>query len=226
MPDNEAASLPPAPAVAEPEPAPTMPPEVPVLDSSAWREYRGQPGKATHNSTHIAVIADAAGVERRCFVKLAPDPSTPTLLCEAMGWVLAGHAGVRRAEFVAIVLVDKKRLAASQTLPPECMAAGDLIPAWCSSAISGQPVNANQKPAPKPPGSQFHFDYKTFLNAADSRKIAAFDLWSGLRDRNLGNVIRLAAGGYASIDHETLLHDLLWESSPFLLNSLTSRSFR
>ena len=182
MPDNEPASLPPA--MAESESASSMPPEVPVLDSSAWREYRGKPGKATHNSTHLAVIADATGVERRCFVKLAPDPTLPTLLCEALGWVLAGHSGLRRADFVAIVFVDKERLAKSEFLSPACEAApGHLIPAWCSSAIPGQPVNANQRPAPKPPGSQFYFDYKAFLNAADSRKIAAFDIWAGIREK-------------------------------------------
>lgn len=220
MPDNEAASLPPAPTPAEPEPARLMPPDVPVLDSSAWREYRGRPGKTTHNSTHIAVIADGTGVLRRCFVKLAPDPGLPTLLCEAMGWVLAGHAGLRRADFAGIVLIDKERLAKSEELPPACFAvAGDMIPAWCSSAIPGQTVNANQK-AEKKPGAQFYIDYKNFLNAADSRKIAAFDVWTGLQDRNLGNVIRHASGGYASIDHETLLHDILWEHSPFHLRSL------
>lgn len=218
MPDNEAASVPPAPALAEQKPTREMPPEVPVLDSSAWREYRGQPGKATHNSNHIALIADGAGVLRRCFVKLAPNPDKPTLLCEALGWVLAGHAGLRRADFAAIVLIDKKRLAECQTLPDECLAAGDLIPAWCSSAIPGQTVNAHQRPHPKPAGPQFQIDYKAFINTADARKIAAFDLWTGLQDRNLGNVIRLPAGGYASIDHETLLHDVLWAASPFLLN--------
>jgi len=222
MPDNEAASLPPAPAMAEQKPAREMPPDVPVLDSSAWREYRGQPGKATHNSNHIAVIADGAGVLRRCFVKLAPNPKKPTLLCEALGWVLAGHAGLRRADFVAIVLVDKKRLAECQPLPDECLAAGDLIPAWCSSAIPGQPVNTHQRRPPKPAGPQFHLDYKAFMNTADARKIAAFDLWTDLRDRNLGNVIRMPTGGYASIDHETLLDDVLWTTSPFLVNSITN----
>lgn len=220
MPDNEAASLPPAPATAAPAPASFMPPEVPVLDSSAWREYRGQPGKSTLNSNHIAVIADPAGVLRRCFVKLAPDPSLPTLLCEALGWVLAGHAGLRRADFAAIVLIDKERLAKCQELPDECLDdPSDMIPAWCSSAIPGQTVNANQKTVEKP-GAQFLFDYKNFLNAADSRKIAAFDIWTGLQDRNMGNVIRHASGGYASIDHESLLHDILWGDSPFGLRSL------
>lgn len=226
MPDNEAASLPPVPATATPAPASFMPPEVPVLDSSAWREYRGQPGKTTHNSNHVAVIADQAGVLRRCFVKLAPDPTLPTLLCEALGWVLAGHAGLRRADFAAIVLIDKERLAKSQELQQACLAApGDMIPAWCSSAIPGQTVNANLKTQQKP-GAQFHIDYKTFLNAADSRKIAAFDFWTGLQDRNMGNVIRHASGGYASIDHETLLHDILWGHSPFQPHNLTAWAAR
>lgn len=48
------------------------------------------------------------------------------------------------------------------------------------------------------------------LRSQDARKIAAFDQWTDLRDRNFGNVIRAVEGGYVAIDHETLLHDLLW----------------
>lgn len=201
-----------------------MPVEVPMLDESAWREYRGQPGRATANSTHIAVVADETGVERLCFVKLAPDLNKPTLLCEALGWVLAGHAGVRRASFAAIILVDKVKLAKSQELTFECSSfPGDFIPAWCSEAIPGNSVLSSAKSATKP-GMQFIVEHKTFLNSADARKMAAFDQWTGLRDRNMGNVIRLKAGGYASIDHETVLHDTLWGTSDFNHHCLVKRA--
>lgn len=96
MPDTQSAAPPPATAIETSAPVHAFPVEVPMLDASAWREYRGQPGKATANSTHIAV-ADDAGVERICFVKLAPRLDKPTLLCEALGWVLAGHAWLRRS---------------------------------------------------------------------------------------------------------------------------------
>lgn len=220
MQDAQAATPPPASAVAPAPPHPALPVEVPMLDASAWREYRGQPGKVTANSTHIALVADDAGVERICFVKLTPLLDKPTLLCEALGWVLAGHAGLRRSEFGAIILVDKARLAQSQPLTIECAAfEGDFIPAWCSEAIPGNSVLSHAK-LPSKPGMQFITEHKTFLNSNDARKFAAFDQWTGLRDRNMGNVIRHKAGGYASIDHETMLHEILWVSSSFNHNCL------
>lgn len=220
MPDAHAADTPPARAVAASAPMPPLPEEVPMLDASAWREYRGQPGKATANSMHIAVVADELGVERICFVKLTPNVDKPTLLCEALGWVLAGHAGLRRSDFGAVILVDKARLGKSQQLTAECgMFQGDYIPAWCSEAIPGNSVLSHAK-SPSKPGMQFITEHKTFLNSNDARKFAAFDRWTGLRDRNMGNVIRHKAGGYASIDHETMLHDVLWGSSDFNNNCL------
>lgn len=224
MQNAEAANTPPAPAIAPAAPVLALPTEVPMLDASAWREYRGQPGKATTNSTHIALIADEAGTHRICFVKLAPNTEAPSLLCEALGWVLAGHAGLRRADFAAIIFVDKARLAQSQQLTYECAAfKGDLIPAWCSEAIPGNSVLSSIK-SPSKPGMQFIGDHKSFLNSADARKFAALDQWTGLRDRNMGNVIRHKAGGYASIDHETLLHDIMWGASDFNLNCLVKHA--
>jgi len=224
MQDAQAANPPPATAISAAAPVQALPIEVPILDASAWREYRGQPGKATANSTHIAVVADDAGVERICFVKLAPKLDKPTLLCEALGWVLAGHAGLRRADFAAIILVDKARLAKCQELTLECAAfQGDFIPAWCSEAIPGNSVLSSAKSASKP-GMQFISEHKAFLNSADARKFAAFDQWTGLRDRNMGNVIRHKAAGYASIDHETLLHDILWGVSDFTHNCLVKHA--
>jgi len=215
MPNAQAANPRSETTIAPSAPVHALPVEVPMLDASAWREYRGQPGKATANSTHIAVVADDAGVERICFVKLAPKLDKPSLLCEALGWVLAGHAGLRRAEFGAIILVDKGRLAKSQPLTIECAAfQGEFIPAWCSEAIPGNSVLSHAK-SPSKPGMQFITEHKTFLNSNDARKFAAFDQWTGLRDRNMGNVLRHKAGGYASIDHETMLHDILWVSSDF-----------
>jgi len=71
---------------------------------------------------------------------------------------------------------------------------------------------------------QFITEHKTFLHSNDARKFAAFDQWTGLRDRNMGNVIRHKAGGYASIDHETTLHDILWVSSSFNHNCLVKHA--
>lgn len=78
-------------------------------------------------------------------------------------------------------------------------------PAWCSEVVAGKAVRQIHKMA-------FFLERakKTCLLSGDVRKIAAFDKWADLRDRNFGNVIRSSNGGYVAIDHESLLHDLLW----------------
>lgn len=177
---------------------------IPILNSTAWREYRGQPGRAGMNSTHIATISDTSGFERLCFVKLVPDPDIPTLLCEAMGWVLAGHAGLTRPPFVAIVMVDIAKLHKSQALPSNLVNSGNpFCVAWCSQALAGKSLR-------QPNMGDLVIDRKAFLRAMDSRKIAAFDEWTNLRDRNLGNVIKMSKGGYGVIDNETMLYDYIW----------------
>jgi hypothetical protein len=49
-----------------------------------------------------------------------------------------------------------------------------------------------------------------YLHSKDARNMASFDAWSDHQDRNAGNMIRRPDGTYASIDHETVLHSILW----------------
>lgn len=178
---------------------------VDILDASAWREYRGRPSSAGINeTTHLAKIADRSGRLRDCFVKLMK-PGTPALLCEALGWLLARAAGVQCPDFAAIVLVPVAELRRHGPLPAEFDRAA-LAPAWCSEIVAGKSVRQVHK-------MSFVVARAACLRSKDARKIAAFDQWSDLRDRNFGNVIQSAKGGYVAIDHETLLHDLLWAPS-------------
>lgn len=175
---------------------------VPILGASSWREYRGKPASSGINeTTHLAKVADANGKLRDCFVKLFP-ANGPALLCEALGWILACKSGVSCPEFGAILLVPVNELRRSQALPASLDGMA-LCPAWCSEVVSGKSVRQVHKMA-------FFLARKNCLRSRDARKIAAFDKWSDLRDRNFGNVIQSTQGGYVAIDHESLLHDLLW----------------
>jgi len=175
---------------------------VPILGADSWREYRGKPASAGLNeTTHLAKVADTVGKLRDCFVKLLPDNS-PALLCEALGWILARKSGVSCPEFGAILLVPVDRLRKSQALPASLDGVA-LCPAWCSEVVAGKAVRQVHKMA-------FFLARRNCLRSRDARKIAAFDKWSDLRDRNFGNVIQSGQGGYVAIDHESLLHDLLW----------------
>lgn len=174
---------------------------VPILDASAWREFRGKPGSAGINeTTHLAKIADANGKLHDCFVKLLPDG--PALMCEAIGWTLAHQSDVACPAFGAIVMVPVAELRKCVALPAR-FDAMTVCPAWCSEVVAGKAVRQVHKMA-------FFLAKKNCLRSKDARKIAAFDKWGDLRDRNFGNVIQSAKGGYVAIDHETLLHDLLW----------------
>lgn len=175
---------------------------VPILDASAWREFRGKPANAGINeTTHLARVADQSGKLHDCFVKLLPLDG-PALLCEAIGWLLARKSNVPCPAFGAIVMVPVPELRKCGPLPTK-FDGMDLCPAWCSEIVAGKAVRQVHKMV-------FFLARKACLRSEDARKIAAFDQWSDLRDRNFGNVIQSSKGGYVAIDHESLLHDLLW----------------
>lgn len=184
---------------------------VPILDTSAWREFRGKLTSAGMNETgHLAKIADSGGKLHDCFVKLLP-LYYPSLVGEAIGWLLARASDVACVSFAAIVLVPLAELRKSVTLPPE-FDGMDTCPAWCCEIVAGKSVRQIHTWA-------FWLSRRNCLRSKDARKIAAFDVWTDLRDRNFGNVIRAPGGGYISIDHETILHDLLWPPSGKIFHS-------
>lgn len=175
---------------------------VSVLNPTAWREFRGTPScPGVNNTTHLAKISDTTGKLHDCYVKLLPT-NTPALLGEAVGWSLARAADVSCAPFAAIVMVPLAQLRKNITLPPE-MDGWDVCPAWCCELVPGNSMRQIHK-------WLFMLALRKCLRSHDVREIAAFDYWSDLRDRNMGNVIRSQGGGYIAIDHETILHDILW----------------
>jgi hypothetical protein len=176
---------------------------VPILSCSAWREFRGVPGsRGVNSTTHLANIADASGKLHSCYVKLLR-PDTPALLCEALGWSLAQSVGLPTPAFGAIVLVPLDALRECMTLP--AWTDGKAISAaWCSEVVTGASVRQVHKWA------FWVAREKRCLLSKEARVMAAFDIWTDNRDRNFGNVIRSPQGRFVAIDHETLLHDLLW----------------
>lgn len=173
-----------------------------ILDKSAWREFRSPPAsRGVNQTTHLAKIADATGKLHDCFVKLLPLTSV-ALLCEALGWILAHASGVECPKFGAVVFVPLDELRKSMALPPVFDGMAEC-PAWCCEVVAGNTVKQVHK-------MSYYVAQGNFLRSKDARAIASFDQWTDLRDRNYANVIRSATGGYVAIDHETLLHGLLW----------------
>jgi hypothetical protein len=123
-------------------------------------------------------------------------------MCEAIGWLLARKSDLACPPFGAILFVPLDELRKCISLPPLYDNAA-VWPAWCSEVVAGKTVKQIHNMA-------FFVAKKSCLRSKDARKIAAFDQWGDLRDRNFGNVIASSKGGYVAIDHETILHDLLW----------------
>lgn len=178
---------------------------LPILDANAWREFRGKPnGLGVNETAHLAKIADQSGKLRDCFVKLLP-LQYPSLLGEAIGWLLARAANVACPPFAAILLVPLKSLRKSTPLPSEYEGMA-VCPAWCCEVVAGRSLRQIHRWA-------FWLARRHCLHSDDARAIASFDRWTDLRDRNFGNVVRSASGGYVAIDHESILHDVLWPPS-------------
>ncbi len=172
------------------------------LSPSAWREFRGTPScPGVNNTTHLAKISDPTGKLHDCYVKLLPT-NTPALLGEAVGWSLARAADVACPPFAAIIMVPLDKLRENMTLPSE-MDEWEFCPAWCCELVPGKSMRQIHK-------WLYMLSLRKCLRSQDVKNIAAFDYWSDLRDRNMGNVIRSESGGYIAIDHETILHDILW----------------
>jgi hypothetical protein len=173
-----------------------------VLPSSAWREFRGFPGlRGLNQTSHFALVEGSGGKLHKCFLKLI-DPSTPGLLCEALGWAVAQGASVPTAEFACIVFVPVDELKKHVALPSWLTGLSEA-PAWCTEVITGDSVAQVHK-------WLYAIRRKRCLNSIDTHAIAAFDVWSDNADRHMGNVMRSSSGGYVAIDHETLLHEMLW----------------
>ena len=89
---------------------------------------------------------------------------------------------------------------------PDEFANLQVCPAWCCELVAGKSVRQINT-------WDFFYNVDALFRSEHAYKIAAFDQWTDLRDRNFGNVIRSDGGRFTAIDHETLLHDVVWVPS-------------
>lgn len=192
-----------------------------ILPSSAWVEFRGAPKFKTLNegALHFALVKGPDGKERKCAVKLIDLTSSPGLLCEGLGWLLAQASGVNVPLFAAVLRVPLMELSQSMTLPAFVSGHSEYL-AWCVEVVDGKAVSQVNKWI-------FWLARARIFYAKNTPVIAAFDLWTDNQDRNYGNVIRSKDGQYVAIDHESLLHEMLWRKyarMSFTLNSLLQQA--
>jgi hypothetical protein len=187
-----------------------------ILPPSAWLEFRGFPKGKTFNqgAMHFAIVKGQDGKERKCAVKFIDLQTRPGLICEGLGWLLAQAVGANVPAFAAILRVPLAELAKSMPLPP--FLSGYIeYPAWCVEIVEGKAVSQVHRWI-------FWLERLKCLNAKNTPVIASFDYWADNQDRNFGNVIKSKEGRYVAIDHETLLHQVLYVpyGITFGLNSL------
>jgi hypothetical protein len=176
--------------------------DIQIFETTAWREFISSPSnKGLNQTTHLAKIAGLNGKLHDCYVKLL-EPSTPALLCEAIGWLVARSTGVTCSPFACIVFIPINELRKNMNLP-SWLDNYEIYPAWCSEVVRGKSVIQVHK-------WLLVAASKKCLQSKDAKAIAAMDVWTDNQDRNYGNVVCGSNGKYVSIDHETLLHDLLW----------------
>ncbi len=190
---------------------------IPILPSSAWREYRGgPPKKGLNQTTHKAMIADPTGKLHHCYVKVCP-ANFPTPLTEAMGWLLAEALELPRPEFAALIMVPLNKLRQFIPLDQHWLNYAETL-AFCSSVVDGKTASQGWK-------WSAHLRTAKIYKRPEVSRISAFDHWVDNQDRNTGNLIVNGDGYCTPIDNEFILYSVLWNGSvPFSVshNSLLS----
>lgn len=187
-----------------------------ILPPSAWVEYRGFPNAKTYHESeiHFALVKGHDGIVRKCAVKFIDLNKGPGLICEGLGWILAKASGVNVPSFAAVLRVPLPKLATSMPIPSYLNSYTEY-PAWCVEVVEGKSIaQVNQW--------IFWLTREFCLRAKNTPVMASFDFWADNQDRNFGNVIRSKEGKFIAIDHEVLLHELLYVPNgiQFRLNSL------
>lgn len=192
---------------------------IPILSSTAWREFRGEPSqKGLNRTTHLAMIEDGAGKWHRCYVKGCP-PNWRTPLTEAIGWLIAEALDLPRPEFAALVMVPLDKLRAHMSLDQHWLNYPEML-AFCASAVEGKSAAHGWK-------WLAHLRTKRMYKRPEVARVGAFDLWADNQDRNTGNLIVKRDGDCVPIDNEFILYSLLWAGQvPFNVghNSLLAES--
>lgn len=183
-----------------------------ILSSSAWQEFRGKPKNQTLNESaiHFAIVKDAQGKRRKCAVKFVDLSARPGLICEGLGWLLAGATDVHIPEFAAVLMVPIAKLSGCMAVP-SFLSNHTEYPAWCVEIVDGSSVAQLSKWA-----FWLERGKHKCLEAENTAIMASFDYWVDNQDRNYGNVIKGPDGRYIAIDHEALLHALLYK--PYGMN--------
>jgi hypothetical protein len=175
---------------------------IPILQATAWREFRGEPPKKGLNkTTHLAMIEAPSGKWHRCFVKGCPE-NWPTPITEAIGWLIAEALDLPRPEFAALVMVPLDKLRQHMPMDQHWLNYPAML-AFCASAVDGKTASHGWKWLAQLRAQRVY-------KRPEVARIAAFDCWVENQDRNTGNLIVKPDGECVPIDNEFILYSQLW----------------
>lgn len=184
-----------------------------VVTETAYKRYIGRVSAPGWNSSsHFAEVDFGEGKESAVVKLLTFDGIWPQAGNEAIGFVLAKVGELPAPEKAAILVADAGWMAEKMgaDYPADAPVKGDVL-AWCVSLMP----HLKNATWTEPERDQVLL---AALKSEGGAQIAAFDIWLCNADRNAGNLLRLAGGKWAVIDHEMIFMTQLvrgdWRAGP------------
>lgn len=177
---------------------------IPVLDQSAFGSTLARVDGFSSALMIAALNPPDSPTDMQCYVKAFP-PGSRGVINEVTGWILAG---TRR--------LAQPRRAWLLFLPWHILVSTWPDRDWGDPDPDGYPTFATLRLNSSVPKARLDID-----NAGDMAELRgwpkladkiAFDEWTGNADSNAGNLIRLAAGRFAGIDHGEICGGQYWQA--------------
>lgn len=184
---------------------------VQTLGPDCYKTYLEPAGDGRDAVTHKALVSfHDSGVPQDTFVKVYCGRQAPKgLVNEIAGYVIAKADGLAVSERAAVLLLRPEQAAfIPPTVTPQTNSDGLLV-AWCVQSIGGQtPTQAfNLSPECFAGIPRLQEDFAKWPQLPQA---VSLDAWLLNEDRNTGNLVRLAPGRYALIDHGRICTGNSW----------------
>ncbi|EZP43205.1 hypothetical protein BW38_03552 [Stenotrophomonas sp. RIT309] len=179
-----------------------------LLGPNSYLSYLDEAADGRDANTHRARVEFEPGSPVDAYVKVYHEDDAPKgLVNELIGYVLAKHAAIDVPARSAVIL-----LSATQAgyLPagfrPMKEAEGRVV-AWCVEDVGGGTPKQTFRWKEQHGLQALRDDLKKWQKLVD---VVALDAWVLNEDRNLGNLVRMAPGKYAVIDHGRVCTGNAW----------------
>lgn len=184
---------------------------VQTLGPSAYLGFLEEVGEGRDARTHKALVQfHNEPSPSDCYVKTYCSRLAPKgLVNEVVGYALAKHGSFDVPRRAAVLLLDEEQARCFGTdFEPYRTKSGHVL-AWCVESLGHPSPKSMYRLSPTDIRglSALRMDLKKWTDLPDA---ISFDAWMLNDDRNPGNLIRLAEGRYALIDHGRVYGGNAW----------------